>query len=126
VIHRAITGLNPISCDIKHHYRMAWACFYRKQTLFEIIWKIMLMDGRFGHKMFGVAMVRTFLNDVGWSDMTISQTTGNQLGDFSKQPFAITQQGNYPLKLFHTSNIPIILQTALVSNLYFFSHVSLK
>jgi protein transport protein SEC61 subunit alpha len=27
----------------------------------------------------------------------------------------------YPIKLFYTSNIPIILQTALVSNLYFFS-----
>merc|ERR1712164_127789 len=32
------------------------------------------------------------------------------------------QQGSYPIKLFYTSNIPIILQTALVSNLYFFSH----
>merc|ERR1711920_1189250 len=30
-------------------------------------------------------------------------------------------QGSYPIKLFYTSNIPIILQTALVSNLYFFS-----
>ena len=27
----------------------------------------------------------------------------------------------YPIKLFYTSNIPIILQTALVSNLYLFS-----
>jgi protein transport protein SEC61 subunit alpha len=27
----------------------------------------------------------------------------------------------YPIKLFYTSNIPIILQTALVSNLYFLS-----
>merc|ERR1711939_64755 len=27
-------------------------------------------------------------------------------------------QGSYPIKLFYTSNIPIILQTALVSNLY--------
>jgi protein transport protein SEC61 subunit alpha len=27
----------------------------------------------------------------------------------------------YPIKLFYTSNIPIILQTAFVSNLYFFS-----
>jgi len=33
------------------------------------------------------------------------------------------QQGNYPIKLFYTSNIPIILQTALVSNLYFFSQL---
>jgi len=32
-----------------------------------------------------------------------------------KQPF--------PVKLFYTSNIPIILQTAFVSNLYFFSQV---
>jgi protein transport protein SEC61 subunit alpha len=31
------------------------------------------------------------------------------------------QKGSYPIKLFYTSNIPIILQTALVSNLYFFS-----
>ena len=27
------------------------------------------------------------------------------------------QQGTFPIKLFYTSNIPIILQTALVSNL---------
>merc|ERR1711988_852458 len=33
------------------------------------------------------------------------------------------QQGNYSVKLFYTSNIPIILQTALVSNLYFFSQL---
>jgi len=32
-------------------------------------------------------------------------------------------QGSYPIKLFYTSNIPIILQTALVSNLYFFSQL---
>merc|ERR1712032_785842 len=33
------------------------------------------------------------------------------------------QMGTYPIKLFYTSNIPIILQTALVSNLYFFSQL---
>lgn len=33
------------------------------------------------------------------------------------------QSGTYPIKLFYTSNMPIILQTALVSNLYFFSQV---
>lgn len=33
------------------------------------------------------------------------------------------QSGVYPIKLFYTSNIPIILQTALVSNLYFFSQI---
>merc|ERR1711943_134081 len=33
------------------------------------------------------------------------------------------QQGSYPIKLFYTSNIPMILQTALVSNLYFFSQL---
>merc|ERR1712139_516127 len=33
------------------------------------------------------------------------------------------QQGSYPIKLFYTSNIPIILRTALVSNLYFFSQL---
>lgn len=33
------------------------------------------------------------------------------------------QQGSYPIKLFYTSNIPIILQTALVSNLYFVSQL---
>lgn len=32
----------------------------------------------------------------------------------------------YPIKLFYTSNIPIILQTALVSNLYFVSQVLYK
>merc|ERR1719437_254263 len=33
------------------------------------------------------------------------------------------QMGSYPIKLFYTSNIPIILQTALGSNLYFFSQL---
>jgi len=33
------------------------------------------------------------------------------------------QQGTYPIKLFYTSNMPIILQTALVSNLYFISQL---
>jgi protein transport protein SEC61 subunit alpha len=33
------------------------------------------------------------------------------------------QNGTYPIKLFYTSNTPIILQTALVSNLYFFSQI---
>jgi protein transport protein SEC61 subunit alpha len=32
----------------------------------------------------------------------------------------------HPIKLFYTSNIPIILQTALVSNLYFFSQLLFK
>lgn len=32
-------------------------------------------------------------------------------------------QSSYPIKLFYTSNIPIILQTALVSNLYFVSQI---
>jgi protein transport protein SEC61 subunit alpha len=36
------------------------------------------------------------------------------------------QQGSYPIKLFYTSNIPIILQTALVSNLYFISQLLYK
>merc|ERR1712139_152591 len=36
------------------------------------------------------------------------------------------QQGTYPIKLFYTSNMPIILQTALVSNLYFFSQLLYK
>ena len=34
--------------------------------------------------------------------------------------------GTYPIKLFYTSNIPVILQTALVSNLYFFSQLLYK
>lgn len=34
--------------------------------------------------------------------------------------------GSYPIKLFYTSNIPIILQTALVSNFYFFSQLLYK
>lgn len=33
------------------------------------------------------------------------------------------QSGVYPIKLFYTSNMPIILQTALVSNLYFLSQL---
>jgi protein transport protein SEC61 subunit alpha len=36
------------------------------------------------------------------------------------------QAGSYPIKLFYTSNIPIILQTALVSNLYFLSQLLYK
>eukprot|EP00002_Diphylleia_rotans_P005231 TRINITY_DN14345_c0_g1_i1.p1 TRINITY_DN14345_c0_g1~~TRINITY_DN14345_c0_g1_i1.p1 ORF type:complete len:470 (+),score=89.06 TRINITY_DN14345_c0_g1_i1:92-1501(+) len=34
--------------------------------------------------------------------------------------------GTYPIKLFYTSNMPIILQTALVSNLYFISQLLYK
>ena len=33
------------------------------------------------------------------------------------------QFSTYPIKLFYTSNIPIILQSALVSNLYVISQV---
>merc|ERR1712217_476217 len=36
------------------------------------------------------------------------------------------QYSSYPIKLFYTSNIPIILQSALVSNLYFFSQLLYK
>eukprot|EP01017_Pseudomicrothorax_dubius_P049582 TRINITY_DN923_c0_g2_i1.p1 TRINITY_DN923_c0_g2~~TRINITY_DN923_c0_g2_i1.p1 ORF type:complete len:475 (-),score=149.47 TRINITY_DN923_c0_g2_i1:549-1973(-) len=36
------------------------------------------------------------------------------------------QHSTYPIKLFYTSNIPIILQSALVSNLYFFSQLLYK
>lgn len=35
-------------------------------------------------------------------------------------------QTTYPIKLFYTSNIPIILQTALVANLYFVSQLIYK
>lgn len=44
-------------------------------------------------------------------------------------PLPVTRYGArgansvYPIKLFYTSNMPIILQTALVSNLYFFSQL---
>jgi len=33
------------------------------------------------------------------------------------------QTGTYPIKLFYTSNIPIMLQSALVSNLFFLSQL---
>lgn len=33
------------------------------------------------------------------------------------------QYSSYPIKLFYTSNIPIILQSALVSNLYIIAQV---
>jgi len=33
------------------------------------------------------------------------------------------QPGTYPIKMFYTSNMPIILQTAMVSNLYFLSQL---
>jgi len=36
------------------------------------------------------------------------------------------QQGSYPIKLFYTSNIPIILQSALVSHMYFVSQLLYK
>lgn len=36
------------------------------------------------------------------------------------------QSGNYPIKLFYTSNMPIILQSALVSNLFFISQLLFK
>ena len=36
------------------------------------------------------------------------------------------QYSSYPIKLFYTSNIPIILQSALVSNLYMISQVKLQ
>lgn len=36
------------------------------------------------------------------------------------------QQSNYSIKLFYTSNMPIILQSALVSNLYFISQLLYK
>ncbi|CAM6042859.1 unnamed protein product [Sphagnum compactum] len=36
------------------------------------------------------------------------------------------QQGSYPIKLFYTSNMPIILQSALVTNLYFISQLLYK
>merc|ERR1719262_2045110 len=36
------------------------------------------------------------------------------------------QMGSYPIKLFYTSNMPIILQSALISNLYFFSQLLYK
>jgi protein transport protein SEC61 subunit alpha len=33
------------------------------------------------------------------------------------------QQGTYPIKLFYTSNMPIMLQSALTSNVYFISQM---
>jgi protein transport protein SEC61 subunit alpha len=36
------------------------------------------------------------------------------------------QVGTYPIKLFYTSNMPIILQSALISNVYFFSQALYK
>lgn len=36
------------------------------------------------------------------------------------------QQGNYPIKLFYTSNMPIMLQSALVSNIFFISQLLYK
>lgn len=36
------------------------------------------------------------------------------------------QYSSYPIKLFYTSNIPIILQSALVSNLYVISQVRVQ
>lgn len=36
------------------------------------------------------------------------------------------QQGSYPIKLFYTSNMPIMLQSALVSNIFFISQLLFK
>lgn len=36
------------------------------------------------------------------------------------------QTGNFPIRLFYTSNMPIILYSALVSNIYFFSQLMYK
>lgn len=36
------------------------------------------------------------------------------------------QQSTYPIKLFYTSNMPIILYSALVSNMYFISQLLYK
>lgn len=36
------------------------------------------------------------------------------------------QQGSYPIKLFYTSNMPIMLQSALVSNIFFVSQLLFK
>lgn len=36
------------------------------------------------------------------------------------------QYSSYPIKLFYTSNIPIILQSAFVSNIYFFTQILAK
>ncbi|KAJ8331542.1 hypothetical protein BDV3_000674 [Batrachochytrium dendrobatidis] len=36
------------------------------------------------------------------------------------------QQGSYPVKLFYTSNMPIMLQSALVSNIFFVSQLLYK
>jgi protein transport protein SEC61 subunit alpha len=36
------------------------------------------------------------------------------------------QQGSYPIKLFYTSNMPIMLQSALVSNIFFISQLLYK
>ena len=36
------------------------------------------------------------------------------------------QQGTYPIKLFYTSNMPIMLQSALVSNIFFISQMLFK
>ena len=35
-------------------------------------------------------------------------------------------ESTFPIKLFYTSSTPIILQTALVSNLYFISQILYK
>merc|ERR1719235_2443357 len=43
-----------------------------------------------------------------------------------KNSKARAQTGSYPIKLFYTSNMPIILQSALVSNVYFFSQLLYK
>lgn len=35
------------------------------------------------------------------------------------------QRGTYPIKLFYTSNMPIILLSAFISNIYFLSQVTM-
>ncbi|KRX06610.1 SecY subunit domain [Pseudocohnilembus persalinus] len=48
----------------------------------------------------------------------------NEIQLINQKYRGVTQ--SFPIKLFYTSNIPIILQSALVSNLYFFSQILWK
>ena len=79
-----------------------------------------------------VFFMYSFKPFVVWTD-TDYQIDHNIILLFSLQGFRVDlpiksaryrgQYSSYPIKLFYTSNIPIILQSALVSNLYVISQV---
>lgn len=62
-----------------------------------------------------IATIGVILLVIYFQGFRIELTVSSQKAKGYKQP--------YPIKLFYTSNMPIILQSALISNLFFFSQI---